>query len=113
GRLVLQHPAGGTWEEYYAVIDGRPTWISEAQGNWQIVQVAQVQAPPLQSLGPQVQVPLGQQMFVVGEKNEGTFLSGEGELPFAAAPGGKRVFVDLSAAGGGRATIDYGAGTSA
>ena len=112
GRLVLQHPAGGTWEEYYAVIDGRSAWISEAQSNWQIVQVAQVQAPPLQSLEPQVQVPLGQQMFVVGEKNEGTFLSGEGELPFAAAPGTKRVFVDLSAAGGGWATIDYGDGTT-
>jgi Domain of unknown function (DUF4178) len=115
GRLVLQHPQGGTWEEYYAIFDGRnPAWISEAQGFWQVVTAAQVQAPPLQMLRPQLQVPLGQHgIFVVGERNEGTFLSGEGELPFVAAPGTKRLFVDLSAAGGGWASIDYGDGQSA
>jgi LSD1 subclass zinc finger protein len=115
GRLVLQHPAGGTWEEYYAVFDGRNNaWISEAQGFWQVVTAAPIAAPPLQSLQPQMQVPLGQHgIFVVGERNEGTFLSGEGELPFAAAPGTKRLFVDLSAAGGGWASIDYGDGTAA
>lgn len=111
GRLVLQHPAGGTWEEYYVLFNGRPAWVSEAQGNWQVVSAAQVAAPPLQALGPGRQVPLGNAMFVVGEKNEGTFLSGEGELPFAAAPGTKRIFVDLSAPGGGWASIDYNDGT--
>jgi hypothetical protein len=116
GRLVLQHPAGGTWEEYYAVFEDGPrrnnAWISEAQGFWQVVTAENIAAPPLQSLQPQMQVPLGQHgIFVVGEKNEGTFLSAEGELPFAAAPGTKRFFVDLSAAGGGWASIDYGDGT--
>src|SRR5262245_1164095 len=112
GRLVLQHPAGGTWEEYYALFNGQPAWVSEAQGNWQVVTAAPaVQAPPLQSLGPGRQVPLGNAYFVVGEKNEGTFISGEGELPFAAAPGTKRIFVDLSAPGGGWANIDYNDGT--
>ncbi len=115
GRLVLQHPQGGTWEEYYAVFDGRnPAWISEAQGFWQVVNAVQVVPPPAQTLQPQMQVPLGQHgVFVVGEKNEGTFLSGEGELPFAAAPGTKRTFVDLSSGGGGWASIDYGDGTQA
>jgi hypothetical protein len=115
GRLVLQHPAGGTWEEYYAIFDGRtPAWISEAQGFWQVVTAVPIQAPPLPSLAPQQQVPLGQAgVFVVGERNEGTFLSGEGELPFAAAPGTRRLFVDLSAGGGGWASIDYGDGTTA
>ncbi len=115
GRLVLQHPAGGTWEEYYAIFDGRhPGWISEAQGFWQVVTAAPIQAPRLQVLRPQVQVPLGPHgTFVVGETNQGTFLSGEGELPFAASPGTRRTFVDLSAPGGGWASIDYGDGTSA
>jgi hypothetical protein len=114
GRLVLQHPAGGTWEEYYAIFDGRnPTWISEAQGFWQVVTAEPIPPPPLASLHPQMQVPLGQHgMFVVGEKNEGTFLSAEGELPFAASPGTKRYFVDLSAPGGAWASIDYGDGTA-
>ncbi len=111
GRLVLQHPAGGTWEEYYVLFNGRPAWVSEAQGNWQVVSAAQVPAPPLQTLGPGRQVPLGNATFVVGEKNEGTFISGEGELPFAAAPGTRRIFVDLSAPGGGWASIDYNDGT--
>ena len=115
GRLVLQHPAGGTWEEYYAIFDGRnPTWISEAQGFWQVVTAEPIPPPPLASLHPQMQVPLGQRgVFVVGEKNEGTFLSAEGELPFAASPGTKRYFVDLSAPGGNWASIDYGDGTTA
>lgn len=115
GRLVLQHPQGGTWEEYYALFDGRnPAWISEAQGFWQVVTATNVVPPPLQSMHPQMQVPLGNHgVFVVGEKNEGTFLSGEGELPFAAAPGTKRFFVDLSSGGGGWASIDYGDGTAA
>lgn len=115
GRLVLQHPQGGTWEEYYVVFDGRnPAWVSEAQGFWQVVNAVQVQAPPIQGLAPQARVPLGQHgLFVVGEKNEGTFLSAEGELPFAAAPGTKRLFVDLSTGGGGWASIDYGDGTQA
>lgn len=114
GRLVLSHPQGGTWEEYYAVFDGRqPAWISEAQGYWHVVTAAQVPAPPLQALAPQMQIPLGQAgVFVVQEKNEGTFVSGEGELPFAAAPGTRRVFVDLSSGGGGWASIDYGDGAT-
>jgi hypothetical protein len=114
GRLVLQHPQGGTWEEYYAVFDGRNNaWISEAQGFWQVLTAAPVPAPARESLQPQMQVRLGQHgIFVVGERNEGTFLSGEGELPFAASPGTKRFFVDLSAAGGGWASIDYGDGTT-
>jgi hypothetical protein len=113
GRLVLSHPMGGQWEEYYAVFDGRnPTWISEAQGFWQVVSQIQFVPPPLQSLAPQMPVSLGEHgMFIVQEKNEGTFLAGEGELPFAAAPGTKRVFVDLSAPGRW-ASIDYGDGTA-
>ncbi len=115
GRLVLQHPAGGTWEEYYAVFDGRNNaWISEAQGFWQVVTASPVPAPPLNTLQPNAQVQLGNHgIFVVGEMNEGTFISGEGELPFAAAPGTKRLFVDLSAAGGGWASIDYADGNAA
>jgi len=113
GRLVLQHPQGGTWEEYYALFDGRnPAWISEAQGYWQVVSAVPVAAPPVTSLHPQMQIPLGASgVFVVQEKNEGTFLSAEGELPFAAAPGSRRIFVDLSSGGGGWASIDYGDGT--
>lgn len=114
GRLVLQHPQGGTWEEYYALFDGRqPAWISEAQGFWHVVNAVQFVPPPLQSIAVQMPVnihPHGQ--FVVQEKNIGTFLSGEGELPFAAAPGTQRYFVDLAGPQGTWASIDYGDGTA-
>ncbi len=114
GRLVLQHPAGGQWEEYYVVFAGQPAWVSEAQGFWQVVWAAQAPAPPPHHLQPGMQVQLGTHgTFVVAEKNDATFLAGEGELPFAAKPGTKRLFVDLSGPGGGFATIDYGDGTGA
>ncbi len=112
GRLVLQHPAGGTWEEYYALFDGRnPTWISEAQGFWQVVSAAQIVAPPLGSLRPQHPLNLGPHgTFIVQEANTATFLSAEGELPFAARPGEPRTFVDASGPDGRWASIDYGNG---
>jgi hypothetical protein len=116
GRLVLRHPQGGTWEEYYAIFDGRhPTWISEAQGFWSVVSADGAQAPPpLASLRPGGHVALGARgTFVVVETNDGVLLSAEGELPFSAAPGQRRVFADLAGANGAWASIDYGNGTSA
>jgi hypothetical protein len=107
GRIVMQHPQGGTWEEYYALFDGRyPAWIEEAMGVWYVLQEVVAPVPAIDTLGPGMTVSLGSYgEFVVGERSEGTFLSGEGELPFAVAPGGAIRFVDLSAADGARASI--------
>jgi hypothetical protein len=109
GRLVLQHPAGGTWEEYYALFDGRyPGWISEAQGRWYVMQEVVVAVPPEEQLPPGTALPLGTYgQFVVRERNVGHFLSAEGELPFAARPGAPRSFVDLEATGELAASVDY------
>jgi hypothetical protein len=58
-------------------------------------------------------VPIGAYgQFVVRERNQGTFLSAEGELPFAAQPGTLRLFVDLDAASGACASIDFAEGGS-
>jgi hypothetical protein len=115
GRVVMQHPQGGTWEEYYALFDGRyPGWIEEAMGVWYVMQQVAAAAPPIESLQPGESVTLGVYgAFVVGERSEGSFLSGEGELPFGIAPGTVRRFVDLSAADGARASIHYGDGSNA
>lgn len=111
GRLVLAHPQGGQWEEYYVLFDGRePAWISEAQGFWHVVAAVRAPAPPPHTVRPQMPVQIGPTTFVVQEQNDGTFLSAEGELPFAAMPGTTRRFVDLSAPGGAWATIDYNDG---
>jgi len=114
GRVVMQHPQGGTWEEYYAIFEGQgATWIEEAMGRWYVVQQVAAFAPPLDTLAPGVQVDLGEfGAFIVDEVSEGTFLSAEGELPFSAAPGTVRRFADLSAADGTRASIQEVAGSS-
>jgi hypothetical protein len=115
GRLVLSHPAGGTWEEYYVRFDGRdPGWITEAQGRWSVVLQVACAAPPITMMRVGQQVNLGGYgTYAVTETNQGTFLSAEGELPFAARPGSVRAFADLSGAQGTCASIDYGDGTQA
>ena len=60
GRLVLSHPAGGTWEEYYVHFDGRDVgWITEAQGRWAVVAQVPCAAPPIQALRVGQPVALG------------------------------------------------------
>src|ERR1700722_3071339 len=112
GRIVMQHPQGGTWEEYYALFDGRYAgWIEEAMGVWYVMQQVVTPAPPIEQCEPGAPVTLGPYgSFVVGERSEGTFLAAEGELPFAVAPGAVRRFVDLPAGDGARAGIHYGDG---
>ena len=115
GRLVLSHPAGGAWEEYYVHFDGRDVgWIAEAQGRWSVVAQVACQAPPMQTIRVGQPVSLGSfGTYVVSEANQGTFVSAEGELPFAAYPGSVRAFADLSGQGGACASIDYGDGSRA
>jgi uncharacterized protein DUF4178 len=114
GRIVMQHPAGGTWEEYYALFDGRYAgWIEEAMGVWYVMQQVTTPVPPIEQCEPGSEISLGAYgAFVVGERSEGTFLSAEGELPFGVPPGAVRRFVDLSAADGARASIHYGDGNA-
>jgi predicted RNA-binding Zn-ribbon protein involved in translation (DUF1610 family) len=115
GRVVMQHPQGGTWEEYYATFaDQAPSWIEEAMGRWYVLQQVPAFAPPLDGLAPGVEVNLGPYgMFVVDEVSQGSFLSAEGELPFSAAPGTIRRFADLSAADGSRASLQQVEGAEA
>lgn len=110
GRLVIKHPLGGTWEEYHAIFDGAsPGWISRAQGRWSVTQRVDASAPAFDEVEVGGSASLGEfGTFRVSEKSKGTFFSAEGELPFAAAPGTERAFVDLSGAGQSWATIDYG-----
>jgi hypothetical protein len=108
GRVVMQHPQGGTWEEYYVLFDGKASWIEEAMGRWYVVEQVTAEPPAFETLSLGGSVDLGAYgAFVVDELSEGTFLSAEGELPFSAAPGTLRRFADLTAADGARASIHY------
>jgi hypothetical protein len=115
GRLVLRHPAGGVWEEYYVVFDdGEYGWVSEAQGRWHVVTPRDESVPPYADLVPGSRVRLGDgREFVVQERNSGVFLSAEGELPFPVVVGETLLFVDLSGPEGSWATIDVGDGGDA
>lgn len=110
GRVVLRHPAGGTWEEYaVAFQDGRTAWIATAQGRWFITGRVDVQvARSWESLGPGHTLPLGPYgMFTVVERNEAPFECAQGELPFAARVGDVLRFVDLAGNDGRVATVHY------
>ena len=110
GRVVLRHPAGGTWEEYaIAFEDGRSAVIATAMGRWFITGPVPVQVlRAWESLGPGHTIALGAYgMFVVAERNEAPFESAQGELPFAARVGDVLRFVDLSGADGRVATVHY------
>ena len=45
GRTQFKHPAGGTWDEWYAAFtDGRWGWLAEAQGRFYLT--FERRAPP-------------------------------------------------------------------
>ena len=116
GRVVLRHPAGGTWEEYaIAFDDGRPAWIATAMGRWFITGAVPVQIlRSWESLGPGHSLPLGAYgMFTVAERNEAPFESAQGELPFAVRVGDLLRFVDLAGNDGRVATLHYTRGGGA
>lgn len=110
GRLVLRHPAGGSWEEYaVAFEDGRSAWIATAMGRWFLTGPVPVRVMrSWESLGPGHSLPLdGYGMFTVSERNEAPFECAQGELPFAARVGDVLRFVDLAGADGRVATVHY------
>lgn len=110
GRLVLRHPAGGSWEEYAITFeDGRAAWLATAMGRWFLNAAVPVQVlRSWESLGPGHSLPLGGYgMFTVAERNEAPFECAQGELPFAARVGDVLRFVDLAGADGRVATVHY------
>jgi hypothetical protein len=120
GRAEYAHPAGGSWEEWYIKLaDGRWAWLSHAHGQWAVTFRSALArpVPDFDQVAPGMQLTIGADpgvLLTVGERNQGTLRSAEGELPFVVAPGSVSHFVDLSDAKGRFATIDYGpAGSNA
>jgi hypothetical protein len=115
GRLQLDY-GDGTWDEWLmAFTDGSWAWLSEAQGRFHFMSLADM--PPLPDFNdvrPGQTVDLGPPgTFVVAEVRTARFAAAAGELPFAVAPGSELRYADLSGPQGRLATIDYGTGTEA
>lgn len=113
GRCQLKHALGGLWNEWYALLDNNKwAWIAEHQGRIAIMgEVSAVQAPDIRSLDaadPGSRWLSGRGEFTVAERGIATVHAEEGELPWRAAPHERRAYVDLSAAGGVFATLDFG-----
>lgn len=111
GRTQLRHPAGGTWQEWYAKMDdGNWGWLAEAQGRYYMtfqlarsIELEYDQAAP----GSSIPMPDGS-AFQVLERGEAQYLSAEGEIPYRFAPGTAFRFADLGDTSGRFATVDFG-----
>ncbi|MBI3667077.1 MAG: DUF4178 domain-containing protein [Acidobacteria bacterium] len=109
GRILYEYEQGG-WNEWHIVFsDGASGWLSDAQDEYAV----SFQATPPEPLPPADQVERGQKALWNGVRYEVTCLTRaryrgvEGELPFEYWDKADRLFVDLRAADGRFATIDY------
>jgi endogenous inhibitor of DNA gyrase (YacG/DUF329 family) len=109
GRVQLKMPVG-FWNEWAMIFaDGRQGWLGEAQGVYVVTFNVEEKVPGYAKLDLGDPVPIKGTAFHVRERVKAHYVSAEGELPFKpplglsdAAPS-----VDLTAAGGRFATIDY------
>lgn len=97
GRVRMSWEAG-SWTEWYALFAGDKTgWVAEAQGFFAISFEADATGLPAVPSAYTPGGPLeyaGRRWKIVDVK-EAECLGGEGELPFVAEPGSRRVGVDL------------------
>jgi len=108
GRLQLDH-GQGPWDEWYCSFsDGRWGWLAEAQGRFYLTFGVPPPNVPLESLSPGVRTFVEGAEFTVGEVGNGRYVGAQGELPTVINPGGWFRYADLTSAGGGFATFDYG-----
>jgi uncharacterized Zn finger protein (UPF0148 family) len=114
GRAQLGHPAGGTWDEWYAAFaDGRWGWLAEAQGRYYLTFRQQAAdpngVPPFEKLhiGQAVGPLSGRLVLTVAEKAQANTQSAEGEIPYRLEPGQTYNYVDLSGPAGEFGTLDY------
>lgn len=101
----------GRWSEWHLrFADGGGGWLSDAQLEWAVSEAA---APPLDlpdadRLAPGRPVALAGGLFAVGAVTRARYEGVEGELPFTTWDRREVPFVDLRAADGRFATLDYG-----
>jgi hypothetical protein len=109
---------GAPWQEHFIAFpnSGRWCWVAAAQGRWYStteVPLPPGGLPPIGSLRPGAQIQLqGYGVFTVAEVGKRRVVSGEGELPFVAAPGAVTPFADIAGPNGAFGTLDYGDGRS-
>jgi len=118
GRVQLDRAGapGAPWQEIFITFpqSGRWCWVASAQGRWYSTTDVPLPVgglPPFSSLRPGTPVDLGPHgAWTVAEVGRRRVISGEGELPFVAAPGIGTAFADIAGPAGAFGTMDYGDG---
>ena len=106
GRIQKSHGAG-VWDEWcLAFDDGRTAWLSESEGDWNIMFPAgEVEVAPWPEMHPLASFSLRDKRFVVEEVGEARTLSAEGQLPDFAPD---HHYVDATGPMGVFCSVDYG-----
>lgn len=114
GRLQKAHDtadgsAWGAWDEWFLSFeDGRSAWLSESEGQWNLMFPLTGQQPPAYAdANPGNEFQLRGTRFVVEERSRARTVSAQGQLPDFHAD---HPFVDATGPKGVFVSIDYGAG---
>lgn len=112
GRVVLAHPKGGRWSEWFASMeDGTLGWLAEAQGAFTFQEAYDdadaVESLRWQNLSVGTVLTLAGRDFTVTERSTKTAVLSEGEVPFVPLFDQPEPFADLTAGDGTVATLDF------
>lgn len=108
GRLVYEY-AGGTWQEWFLELgdDGR-VWLVEDEGRFTAYNAGeQASVPPVDGIRPGDEIEVGGRQVTVGEVNDATVVSAEGQFGHEILPGETIRYVD-GTSGEDEVSIEYG-----
>lgn len=105
GRIQKSHGAG-VWDEWCLQFDdGRTAWLSESEGDWNIMfPTGAVELAPHQDMRPLSVFTLRDRRFVVEEVGQAKTVAAEGQLPDFAPD---HPYLDATGPAGVFASVDY------
>lgn len=106
GRIQKAN-AGGTWDEWcLSFDDGRAAWLSESEGDWNLMfPLDGVVLPDPNALRPLLLFPIRDKTFCVEEVDRASTLAAEGQLPEFNR---EHLYADCTGPRGVFASLDYG-----
>lgn len=108
GRLVYEYD-GGMWQEWFLELEGdRRAWLQEDEGRFTYFkQGVREGVPPVDQIQPGAEIQVGDRRVTVGEVDEATIVSAEGQLGHGLLPGETIRYVD-GTSGEDEISIEYG-----
>jgi hypothetical protein len=108
GRILYEH-GRGRWSEWHLrFADGGGGWLSDAQLEWAVSELAEgFRTPHAGPLRPGDTLQWQGELFTATTVTRARYVGVEGELPFEYWDKAEVPFVDLRTASGSFATLDY------